>query len=284
MTAYETDLTRNIGLKIGLGTVYIHTDRGLHRLEEFAAKHNWLDTIANAGIFTVFTTAILSVGMFFLTAIASIGTEPNPANNAKNAVLIPGVNDFIPLHATPDILLVVLITAAMHEAGHALLAFRANYPVEEWGIVLLFGVIPAGAYVKTPTEELKNGDTWDSLRVLAAGITANYILFGLTITAAILFNISLLDGYRYYFQIIPTITSPGTITLTESILFWMAFLNINLAIVNSLPIYGLDGGHMANIAFNTDKLSMVRTETLTYALTGITILLIGSLFIIPIIS
>lgn len=284
-TYYETSLTHNTNLKIGLGTMYIHTDRGLHRIKQFATRHKWLDTIANVGVVTVFITAILSVSLLFVSALSSIGAEQTAANNAKNAVLIPGVNDFIPLHATPDLLLAVFVTAAAHEAAHALLAFRADYQVKEWGVIFLLGVIPVGAYVKIPPEQIENGSAWASLRVLSAGITANYILFVLTIAAAILFDISLVNGYQYYFQIMPNVPGIESISFIESVAFWMAFLNINLAVVNSLPIYGLDGGHMTHIAFDANiSISTIQNETLTYAVSGVTVLILLSLFIIPVIS
>lgn len=276
-------MTRDINVKIGLGTISIHTEQGLQRIKQFATKHAWLDTAATAGIFTVFLTGVLSIGLFIMSALASIGAEPTVTNNPKNALLIPGVNDFIPLHATIDILIVLLISAAAHELGHALLAFRGNYTVEKWGVILLLGIIPLGAYVKIPPEELEHGPTWTSLRVLAAGITANYLLFAFTIAATIALNIPLLDGYRYYFHILPNVADPGPISFITSIAFWMAFLNINLAVINSLPIHGLDGGHMTRIAYDAN-FSIIDKNTLTYTVTGVTILLIASLFIIPIIS
>lgn len=280
---YTTDITENINLKVGKGTVYINSERGLDKLDRFANNHNWLTLIANIGILVTIVTAILSVALFALSAISSIGTTPTPANNPQNAVIIPGVNDFIPIHATFEVIFVIVVSAAVHEISHALLAFRSDYPVEEWGVVLLLGIIPLGAYVKIPPENIDDGDLWSSLRVLAAGILGNYILFAATIILAILLNIPLVDGMQYYLQALPNVSGPEEISLLTSVAFWMAFLNINLAAINSLPVYGLDGGHMMDIICRATVPNPFKEEVIAIV-TATTLFVVSGVFFIPFIT
>lgn len=77
-------------------------------------------------------------------------------------------------------------------------------------------------------------------------------------------------------------------TIYANILFWIWFVNINVALFNALPIYPLDGGRMLNIALkktirrrNSEKLSNAITAFVTASLIIILILIISIIFIIP---
>lgn len=281
-TYYETQLTDNLHVKIGRGTMYLNTERGLPIIKHAANKlATPLKHTGNLGILTVAITSIATLLLFISSAIESIGTTPTVATKPSNALLIPGVNDFIPLTAAIDVIIVLFLSAAIHETAHAILAYREGYTVNEWGVVLLLGVIPVGAYVKIPFDQLNDGPAMASLRTLGAGVLSNHILFLVTLAAAAIAGIPLMDGAQYYMQILPNVTYSGDITLITSLVFWTAFLNVNLAAINSLPIYGLDGGHMLNIAYAHNEHSWVSKEALITTISASTMLLVMSLYAIP---
>lgn len=273
-TKIKTNITKNVGMKIGSGIVFVHTDRGLDRLKKTATQlNNPLKIIGSIGVGVVGVTALLSVLLFVVSTFNSVGSSPTAANEPKNALLIPGINDFLPLGAALDVLLVLLVSVTIHEVGHAILAFREGYDVEEWGVVLLLGVIPIGAYVKIPEEQIEDGPVWSSLRVLAAGVVCNYLLFAGSIIAVIALGIPIGDGVQYYLQVLPSISDPGAISLTTSIAFWMVFLNINLAAINSLPIYGLDGGVMLG--------RVVKNTSVVYSVSGVVGVVVLAMYVTP---
>lgn len=278
---YNNKITDNISLKVGRGTVYIYTDTGLSFINKISKKYNnILKTIGNIGIVSVLVTSIIGILFLAFGFYQSFNMTPNAGNEPTNSLLIPGVNDFIPIEATLVVIVVVFISMYIHEFAHGLLGFREGYTVNEWGIILLLGIIPIGAYVDIPMEEIEEGKLWSSLRILSAGILANYIACIIMIVIVMLLNISLTNGFLYYFGILPQIPTVESITFIESFSFWMVFINFNLAFVNSLPIYALDGGSIAEISY--DKyISTISTKTFVYISSSITLIFLLSLYTIP---
>jgi membrane-associated protease RseP (regulator of RpoE activity) len=70
-------------------------------------------------------------------------------------------------------------------------------------------------------------------------------------------------------------------------LFWLWFVNFNLAIFNALPIYPLDGGRMFNITLKGIAGRKVSEKTIslaTYAVTAACVIIVILVTIVPFIS
>jgi membrane-associated protease RseP (regulator of RpoE activity) len=70
-------------------------------------------------------------------------------------------------------------------------------------------------------------------------------------------------------------------------LFWLWFVNFNLAIFNALPIYPLDGGRMFNITlkgFAGRKVSERTISLATYAVTAVCVIIVILITIVPFIQ
>src|SRR4030065_1463752 len=61
-----------------------------------------------------------------------------------------------------------------------------------------------------------------------------------------------------------------------NVLFWLWFVNVNLAVFNALPIYPLDGGRMFNIALKND----IRTKEREKLVTAITMAVTAALVLV----
>lgn len=82
----------------------------------------------------------------------------------------PNVPIFIPVEAWISILAILII----HEASHGFLARRHNIPVEASGL-LLYGILPIGAFVKPNEKVLADASHQNQVRVYAAGATSNLV-------------------------------------------------------------------------------------------------------------
>ncbi|HEX9261723.1 MAG TPA: site-2 protease family protein, partial [Candidatus Bathyarchaeia archaeon] len=77
-------------------------------------------------------------------------------------------------------------------------------------------------------------------------------------------------------------------TVIANLLFWLWFININIAVFNALPIYPLDGGRMFNIALkgvfkekNREKLVSVITIGVTVTIIVVLAMTVAIPFITP---
>lgn len=98
--------------------------------------------------------------------------EVKPIYDIKFVLLIPGVN--IPLSDIPYLALALLISAVLHELGHALAAAIEGVNVQECGIFIFF-VLPT-AYVSLPGDELEQLNPWAKLKIYCAGAWHNIVL------------------------------------------------------------------------------------------------------------
>ena len=84
---------------------------------------------------------------------------------------LPGINPYIPLLDGWAALVVAMV---VHEGAHGVVARSLGYPVKSSGL-LLFLVIPIGAFVEVDEKALKAAPARDSIRILAAGAGVNFI-------------------------------------------------------------------------------------------------------------
>lgn len=131
-----------------------------------------LVAMAVGGLFLLILSAIVMYGLVVFKAIVTtlfFGVDEIAGTSAGGTILLPGVN--LPLLEGIAALVVVLI---VHEGAHAILARIAKVPILSSGIVL-FGIIPIGAFVEPDEKKLAKVEQGRQTRVLVAGPTANLL-------------------------------------------------------------------------------------------------------------
>ncbi len=164
----------------------IHTKRGREFLDRLARRRRFWRAWANVG---VGVALVVMVGMLFflLTAAVSVADQPagTPVQNPQNALVIPGVNEFLPLTVAGEIVLGLLLGMVVHEGGHGLLCRVEDIDIESMGLAL-FTLIPIGAFVEPDEESRGEASRGAQTRMFAAGVTNNFALTAITL--ALLFG------------------------------------------------------------------------------------------------
>jgi membrane-associated protease RseP (regulator of RpoE activity) len=144
----------------------------------------FLRAYGTLGVAMVVIVSALMTFMLFLSIQHIVVQRPplTAANELKNVLAIPGVNDFIPF--TIAVWLGLLATMVVHEFGHAILCRVEGIRVKAMGI--LMAVIPIGAFVEPDEEDQEKTKGIAKMRMFGAGITNN-ILLGLVCFALVVF-------------------------------------------------------------------------------------------------
>jgi membrane-associated protease RseP (regulator of RpoE activity) len=171
----------------------LHTKRGRAFLDWLASPGRFWRAWGNFG---VGIALVVMAGMFIVVLQAGLTSvfNPQPAtpvNEPQNVLVIPGVNDFLPLAAAPSIVLGLLVGLVVHEGGHGLLCRVEDIDIDSMGLAFL-AFVPVGAFVEPDEESRRRADRGAQTRMFAAGVTNNFLvslvgfllLFG-PITAAI---------------------------------------------------------------------------------------------------
>ena len=121
------------------------------------------------------------------------------------------------------------------------------------------------------------------------GVNASYLL-----TEERVRNYVTVTPEKLPMYLVPPAVAPGLVPFSDSIaifythplgaqwtvfantLFWLWFINVNVAIFNALPIYPLDGGRMFNIALK----SVIRGKEREKLISAITITITGALVLV----
>jgi len=121
------------------------------------------------------------------------------------------------------------------------------------------------------------------------GVNASYLL-----TEERVRNYVTVTPEKLPMYLVPPAVAPGLVPFSDSIaifythplgaqwtvfantLFWLWFINVNVAIFNALPIYPLDGGRMFNIALK----SVIRGKEREKLISAITITVTGALVLV----
>jgi membrane-associated protease RseP (regulator of RpoE activity) len=131
----------------------------------------------------VIVSVLMTIMLFFSIQHIVVQRPPlTAANELKNVLAIPGVNDFIPF--TFAVWLGLLATMVVHEFGHAILCRVEGIRVKSMGF--LMAVIPIGAFVEPDEEDQERTKGLAKMRMFGAGITNN-ILLGLVCFALVVF-------------------------------------------------------------------------------------------------
>ena len=164
----------------------IHTQRGKRFLDWLATPKRLWRAWANVGIGIALVVMVGSFAAVLLSAVTIFNQpESTVITQPQDALVIPGVNQFLPLSVAPEIVLGLLVGLVVHEGGHGLLCQVEDIDIESMGLALL-AVIPMGAFVEPDEESQATADRGDRTRMFAAGVTNN---FAITVLAfALLFG------------------------------------------------------------------------------------------------
>lgn len=138
--------------------------------------------------------------------------------------LIPGVT--IRFSSMPWFLAAAGVVILLHELGHGVMCVAEGVAVRS--AALLLAVLTFGGAVEPDEEGMEAATLMSKLRIFAIGSLVNLVtaLVVLALYAAFMGRMPVWIGV---------------------FLNWVFFLSVNLAMVNMLPVYPLDGGQMARV-------------------------------------
>nr|AAU85398.1 sterol-reulatory element-binding protein intramembrane protease [uncultured archaeon GZfos12E1] len=192
----------------------IRTTRGqklLEVLSQGARRKTFWRTYANIGTVLVLIAMTFMFVLVLLGAYATFMVQPEPTDlhTPRNLLLIPGLNEFIPLCAWIGFVVALVV----HELSHAVLGTVEKIKVKSMG--LLVALIPIGAFAELDSEQLfgekENGEravkdrepeqepekkkkvatARERTRILSAGVTSNFVvaLIAFILFFSILFSV-----------------------------------------------------------------------------------------------
>lgn len=160
----------------------IRSKFGLNLIKYLSKKFNRFWNIwGYLGVLAGIITGILSIFVVGLSVWAVVVSGGDVGiQGPTDMLVIPGVNRFLPLSATPEIVAGLLIGMVVHEAGHAIYCRTGDIKINSTGLIFA-GLIPLGAFVEPDEDEQDDADPLPSLKMFSAGIMNNYAVFIITI-------------------------------------------------------------------------------------------------------
>ncbi|MCX8206606.1 MAG: site-2 protease family protein [Methanothrix sp.] len=160
--------------------IFVRTTRGLGLLDRLAdARSLWRLT-------TTLCMPLVLAGMIYFLLLLLLMVyvmwrappEPGSYSSPRNVLLIPGVNQYIPLIWG---WIALCVTIVVHELSHGILCRVEGIRVKSMGLVFL--LFPIGAFVEPDDSELfgdgKNppkATRHARMRILSAGVIANFLV------------------------------------------------------------------------------------------------------------
>ena len=138
--------------------------------------------------------------------------------------LIPGVTVSFP--SLPWFLVAAGVVILLHELSHGVMCVVEGVPVRSAAVLL--AVLTFGGAVEPDEEAMNSAGMMSKLRIFASGSLVNLIT-GLLVVVVL------------------TVAGGGLPVAVAVFLHWLYFISVNLAMVNMLPVYPLDGGQMARV-------------------------------------
>jgi membrane-associated protease RseP (regulator of RpoE activity) len=164
--------------------IFLRTSRGINLLERLGRPKRLWRAAASAGVPLVILSMIYFLALVLLMGYLIIRSPPEPSsyNAPRNILLIPGVNQFIPLIAWIGL----FVTLVVHEFAHGILARVEGIKVKSMG--LAFIIAPIAAFVEPDDEELfgtaekpAKASRGARVRILAAGVVSNFLVAAIAI-------------------------------------------------------------------------------------------------------
>jgi membrane-associated protease RseP (regulator of RpoE activity) len=158
----------------------IHTPYGL-KFFDWAARTKAAKIYArfNTYLMPLITALMLFLLIGGLMAVVSQSSirETSRDLGPRSLLLIPILNPYLPVGY---VLISLIITIVVHEAGHGIVARVYNIKLESTGIVLFLGV-PVGAFVDIQQNQLEKTPLKHKSPVMTAGVLNNMILAGISL-------------------------------------------------------------------------------------------------------
>jgi membrane-associated protease RseP (regulator of RpoE activity) len=159
--------------------IMIHTPFGL-KFFDWAARTKAARIYAKSNRYLM---PLITALMLFLLIASLMVMLSHPAIREtsrdlgpRSLLLIPGVNPYLPWTYA---LIALIITIIIHEAGHGIVARVYNVKIETTGIVLFF-IVPVGAFVNIEQKELEKTPLKYKSSILTAGVLNNMIFAGVS--------------------------------------------------------------------------------------------------------
>ena len=192
-------------LRVAGPLLTVHTKRGRAFLDRLASPRRAWQAWGNFG---VGIAIVIMIGSFFAVLFSAVNALTDPGavggiTRPQDALVIPGVNQFLPWAAAVDILVGLLIGLVVHEGGHGLLCRVEDIDIESMGIALL-AFVPLGAFVQPDEESQQSADRGGKTRMFAAGVTNNFLVTALSFGLLFLIVASLIT-------VVPGVAVGGTL-------------------------------------------------------------------------
>ncbi|NUC73983.1 PDZ domain-containing protein [Haloterrigena sp. SYSU A558-1] len=152
--------------------VTLETENGLGALDRLARpryRRVWRRWTGAGVALAVLLLVVMTAVVLFAAYVALTREAASQVNQPRNVLAIPGVNDFLPLAATPAILVGLAVAVVVHEFSHGLLARVEDVAVESAGLIFVT-LVPFGAFVGIDEAD---ASTAERNRIYAAGIANN---------------------------------------------------------------------------------------------------------------
>ncbi len=154
----------------------IRTTRGLNLLEKLSRWKGFWRFLADLGLPAVFAGMIFMFALLLYADYIMLTSPPQPSEltSPRAALLIPGINPFIPLIWGTIGLVVTLV---VHEFSHAILCRVEGVRVKATGVIL--ALIPLGGFAEPDESELLNKEKTPRaarVRIFSAGVISNFIV------------------------------------------------------------------------------------------------------------
>lgn len=160
--------------------ILIHTPFGM-KFFDWVARTNAAKIYAksNRYLMPLITALMLFLLISFVIAIVSFAPAREMTRDLgpRSIFLIPILNPYLPVGY---VLISLIITIVVHEAGHGIVARVYNVKIESTGVVFFF-VVPIGAFVNIEQKELEKTPLKYKSSILTAGVLNNMVLAGISL-------------------------------------------------------------------------------------------------------
>ncbi|MFD1569153.1 site-2 protease family protein [Halorubrum laminariae] len=154
----------------------LRTLRGRIFLDRLARPKRLWRAVANLGLGGALVAMVGSFVLIINSARTTLDTaQPAAIQQPQNFLIIPGVNEFLPLSVALEIVGGLAIAMVVHEGAHGLLCRVEGIDIESMGLVF-FALLPVGAFVEPDEEATQDASRGARARMFAAGVTANTVV------------------------------------------------------------------------------------------------------------